>query len=93
MRNLTPHAGIETVQLYLQDCVASVARPVMMLKEFQQVMLKADETRRVIFTVNEEMLTFFNAEGEKVLEPGRFNIFVGTSSVEVLEGEFIYRAA
>lgn len=92
VRNLTPHAGVETIQLYLQDCVASVARPIMMLKEFQQVALNAYETRRVIFAVNEEMLGFCNAEGENVIEAGRFNIFVGTSSVDVLEGEFIYRA-
>lgn len=92
VRNLTSHAGIETVQLYLRDCVASVARPVMMLKDFRQIALRGDETRRVIFEVSEEMLAFYNADGEQVIEPGRFNIFVGTSSVDVLEGEFIYRA-
>lgn len=81
-------AGEEVVQLYIRDLVASVARPVKELKGFRKVELKAGETSTIAFTLTNAELGFFNKKHEWVVEPGDFEVFVGTSSQEGLEGNF-----
>lgn len=80
--------GDEIVQLYIQDEVGSVTRPVKELKGFQKVFLKAGEKKSIEFTVKPEHLSFYNLEMKKVVEPGTFKVFVGTNSVDVMEAEF-----
>lgn len=72
--------GAEVVQLYIRDCVASVARPVRELKGFQKVWLEPGEEREVSFSVTEEMLRFTGADMEYASENGRFCAYVGNSS-------------
>ncbi|MFZ6011917.1 MAG: glycoside hydrolase family 3 C-terminal domain-containing protein [Bacteroidota bacterium] len=72
--------GDEVVQLYIRDMLASVARPVMELKGFQRIHLKAGESREVRFAITPAMLSMLNEKMETVVEPGDFRIMIGASS-------------
>lgn len=75
--------AVEIVQLYIRDLVASVSRPVKDLKGFERVSLKAGESRDITFRVTPDMLKFYNAGLEYVLEPGDFELMVGPNSRDV----------
>lgn len=70
-------AGKETVQLYLRDTVASNVRPVQQLAAFSKVKFAPFERKTVTFTINEEMLRFWNNENQYVSECGKFEVFTG----------------
>lgn len=70
----------EVVQLYMRDPVASVVRPVKELKGFSRVMLKAGESKEVVFDITEKELSYYNADGRQVFEPGKFDIMLGHDS-------------
>ena len=76
--------GDEVVQLYIHQQASSVARPVKELRGFQRIHLKAGEQRRVTFCIDREQLQYLNAQGEPVLEPGRFDIMIGGNSDDTL---------
>lgn len=80
--------GEEVVQLYIRDRAASVVRPVKELKGFKKIRLKAQETQTVNFVLTENELGFYNGEGEYLVEPGEFDVMVGSSSVEGLTARF-----
>lgn len=80
--------GEEVVQLYIQDLVGSVTRPVKELKKFQKIFLKRGEEKTVEFTISEEDLRFTTADMKFQSEPGSFKIYVGTNSVDCLESGF-----
>jgi beta-glucosidase len=82
-------AGEEVTQLYLRDVAASVARPVKELKGFEKYSLQPGTSKVVEFQLTEKELGFFDGEGHYLVEPGKFQVMVGTSSVEGLSGEFI----
>ena len=75
-------AGEEVVQLYIRDQVASVTRPVKLLKGFKRICLEPEETGEAVFTITPDMLSLWNREMEWCLEPGLFDIMVGASSEE-----------
>lgn len=70
----------EVVQLYVHDRVASISRPNKELKGFSRVMLKAGESKEVTFDITGEELSYYNAEGGEVFEPGAFDIMIGHDS-------------
>lgn len=78
--NTGPRAGTEVVQLYLRDDVASVTRPVRELRGFQRVELQPGESREVAFTLGFDDLSLYDAQMQRVVEPGTFTVFVGGSS-------------
>jgi beta-glucosidase len=80
--------GRETVQLYIRDLVGSVVRPVKELKGFQQVSLKAGESKTISFTITADMLRFYNDKLVYNFEPGEFAIFIGGNSKDLKEGSF-----
>lgn len=80
IKNIGKRDGDEVVQLYIHDILASVARPVIELKGFQRIHLKAGETKEVSFIVSPEMLSMLNEKMERVIEPGDFRIMIGASS-------------
>lgn len=84
-------AGEETVQLYVQDKVASVTRPVKELKDFKKIHLEAGKKATVQFTVTPEQLAFYNLDMKWSIEPGKFNVFVGGNSQDVLQSEYELR--
>jgi len=82
VENTGKRAGDEVVQLYIRDVAASVTRPVRELKGFQRVTLRAGEKRRLEFTLTPDLLGFYNREMQFVVEPGDFQLMVGTSSAD-----------
>jgi beta-glucosidase len=80
--NTGQRTGDEIVQLYLRDLVSSVTRPVMELKDFRRISLRPGESRVVEFTITPDKLSFLNLKMETVVEPGWFDIMVGTSSIK-----------
>jgi len=76
-------AGDEVVQLYIRDRISSVTRPVKELKGFCRITLKAGETRTVTFAITPDKLSFLDAHMERVVEPGLFDIMVGSSSAQL----------
>lgn len=87
--NDSEREALETVQLYVGDCTASIVRPVKELKGFQQVMLQPKQNKKVSFTITKDMLRFYNQNMEFVFEPGEFEIMIGRNSQDV-ERERIY---
>jgi len=83
LKNTGKFDGEEVVQLYLQDKVASVVRPVKELKDFQKVMLKAGESKTVRFTITTDKLAFYNQQLKWVTEPGDFKLMIGTASNQI----------
>jgi beta-glucosidase len=75
--------GQEIVQLYIRDVLSSVVRPVMELKGFEKVYLKAGETKQVRFLITPELVSMTNLSLEKVVEPGDFRIMIGASSRDI----------
>ncbi len=82
VRNTGRLAGDEVVQLYIRDLVSSVTRPVKELKDFRRISLAPGESKTVTFTLTPDKLSFLNLHMERVVEPGQFDIMVGTSSVK-----------
>jgi len=86
--NTGSREGAEVVQLYVHDEVASVTRPVRALAGFRRVSLKPGEARTLEFPLTAKELGLYNKDMKFVVEPGKFRVFVGGSSVGGLEGEF-----
>lgn len=83
------HDGYETVQLYLRDIYAEVARPVKELKGFDRIFLKKGESREVKFVLTEDDLKFYNSGLQYIYEPGEFDVMIGTNSRDVQTKRFI----
>ncbi len=75
--------GDEVVQLYIRDDVSSVTRPVLELKHFKRITLDAGAKQTVSFTITPADLRFYNADMQRVVEPGTFTIFAGPNSVDL----------
>lgn len=73
--------GDEIVQLYIHDKVASISRPVRELKGFKRIHLKAGESKEVSFDITSDLLKFYDVNLKEVLEPGQFDLMIGTSSL------------
>ncbi|WP_293945901.1 MULTISPECIES: beta-glucosidase BglX [unclassified Sphingobacterium] len=78
----------ETVQLYIQDLVGSVTRPIKELKDFQKIFLKKGEQKTVKFEIKIEDLKFFDNNLNYVAEPGDFKVYIGPNSRDVKEKNF-----
>ena len=78
--NTGSRAGTEVVQMYIRDRVSSVTRPVKELKGFERVGLAPGETKTVAFDITPDRLAFYDINMKYVVEPGEFEIMVGTSS-------------
>lgn len=86
--NVGEYKGKEVVQLYIRDLFASVTRPVKELKGFKMVELEPNTTKTITLKLTNKELGFFNNQGEFVVEPGDFKVFVGGSSYTSLEEDF-----
>ncbi len=72
--------GVEIAQMYLRDCVSSVARPVKELKGFERVALRAGESKDVTFDITPDRLAFYDIDMQRIVEPGDFEVMVGGCS-------------
>jgi beta-glucosidase len=76
--------GEEVVQLYIhQKTGHSVVRPVKELKGFLKIELNAGETKTVSFTITDELLKHWTADMQYKVEPGEYEIMIGTNSQDV----------
>ncbi|MGC8612402.1 MAG: glycoside hydrolase family 3 N-terminal domain-containing protein [Athalassotoga sp.] len=80
IKNTGKIAGDEVVQLYVNDKVASITRPVKELKGFAKVHLEAGEEKSVTFELPVDLLAFYDSKMNLVVEAGEFEIMVGSSS-------------
>lgn len=80
IQNTGKKDGVEICQLYINDVVASVARPVKELKDFRRVALKAGEKKTITFEIPQEKLAFYDKDMKYGVEPGMFEVQVGSSS-------------
>jgi beta-glucosidase len=83
LKNTGKYKGDEVVQLYLRDELASVARPIKELKGFQRISLEPGEEKEIQFTITPEMLTMLDVNMKEVIEPGKFRIMIGSSSMDI----------
>ncbi|PZD67911.1 beta-glucosidase BglX [Pantoea ananatis] len=83
--------GATVVQLYLNDPVASISRPVKELHGFKRIMLKAGESQQVTFKIDVDALKFWNQQMKHVAEPGKFNVMIGLDSVRTQNAQFTYQ--
>ncbi len=88
LTNQGPVDGAEVVQLYVQDLVGSITRPLKELKGFQKVFLRSGESRKLEFVLSMHDLAFFHPDLKFYCEPGSFKVMVGGSSDQTLETEF-----
>jgi beta-glucosidase len=89
--NTSSVTGTETAQLYIQDIVGEVTRPVKELKGFQQITLQPGESKTVRFVVPAQQLGFHGLDMQYKVEPGVFKVWIGPSSAVGLEGGFEIR--
>ena len=75
--------GEEVVQLYIQDMVGSVVRPVKELKGFEKIGLKPGQSQKVTFTIGVDDLAFYTRDMSFKAESGEFRLFVGSSSEDL----------
>lgn len=80
VRNTGQRAGEEVVQLYLRAPVSNVPRPIKELKDFQRVTLAPGESKTVAFVLTPDKLSTLDQNMNRTVEPGRFDVMVGTSS-------------
>ncbi|MEL6668764.1 MAG: glycoside hydrolase family 3 N-terminal domain-containing protein [Bacteroidota bacterium] len=73
-------AGVEVVQLYLQDLVGSVTRPVRELKAFERIELQPGQTQTVTFTLDNSDLSFYRRDMSFGSETGQFRAYIGPHS-------------
>jgi beta-glucosidase len=84
MRNSGPVAGAEVVQLYVKDLKSTVKRPEKELKAFEKVFLKPGESKRVTLQLPAESFQYYDETKKQwVLEPGQFDLLVGSSSRDI----------
>jgi len=89
LTNTGKYVGDEVVQLYIRDRVGSVVRAVKELKDFQKVHLGIGESKVIRFTIDKEKLSFFNDKLQWIVEPGEFDLMIGSSSEDIrLKSQF-----
>jgi beta-glucosidase len=83
VRNTGTRAGDEVVQLYLVDVLSSVTTYEKVLRGFSRVALAPGEQKTVSFTLGGKDLQLLDASGRWVVEPGTFEVQVGSSSTDI----------
>jgi beta-glucosidase len=89
--NTGSRRGDEVVQLYIHDPVASISQPVRRLRGFERVTLAPGQSRTVTFTLDKSDFGFYDDRGRLVVEPGRIDVYAGSSSNATLTKSFTVR--
>jgi beta-glucosidase-like glycosyl hydrolase len=84
LANTGTRVGTEVVQVYVRDCVASVVRPHLELKAFARITVVPGDVRQLQCSIPVDMLSFTDRNGQRVVEPGEFEVMVGASSANLL---------
>ena len=88
IKNTSKYDGTEIVQLYIQDLVGSVTRPLKELKAFKKVFIPKGETKHITFDISTDDLKFYRRDMTFGTEKGEFKVFIGTNSSNTLEAKF-----
>jgi len=92
LKNTGKVKGDEVVQLYINDVISSVTTPIKELKGFLRISLKPGETKTVKFKLLPEDMALLDQNMKEVVEPGVFDVMIGSSSRDIrLKGKFEVR--
>lgn len=80
LKNTGKYEGTEVAQLYVQDKVGSVTRPIKELKRFARISLQPNEKKSVMLTLPIKELAFWNIDMKKTVETGDFGLWIGSDS-------------
>ena len=83
VKNSGEREGKEVIQVYINDKISSVTTPVKVLKAFKKVNIKPGETVTVDFKIPCKELGLWNKEMKYVIEPGDFDLMVGSSAEDI----------
>jgi beta-glucosidase len=87
--NSGARSGDDVVQLYIRDCIASIARPVKELAGFHRIHLQPGEKKRISFEVAMNQLCFLDRTMKWTVEPGLMSVMIGASARDIqLEDTF-----
>ncbi|MBD5278890.1 MAG: glycosyl hydrolase [Bacteroides sp.] len=89
LENVSDMPGVEVVQVYIRDIHAGLTRPVKELIHFARVALEANDKKSISFSIPVNKLGYW-LRNEYIIEPGKFEIFVGSSSTDCLKSSFKY---
>jgi len=82
--NSGPVKGDEVVQVYIKDLASKKIQPLKKLRDFQRISLAPGETRTLVFELDSEDFSFWDPDHKEwTVEPGEFEIQVGSSSVDI----------
>ena len=87
--NTGKYKGDEVVQLYTHDVASSITVFERMLRGFERITLEPGETKTVSMTLTPKDFTMLDRNMKPVIEPGLFEIYVASSSVDVRLADMI----
>ena len=82
--------GTEVVQMYVKDMLSSVVVPNIQLKGFEKVVIPAGQTVQVKIPLNVSDVGLWNRNMQYVVEPGQFNVYIGSSSLDIRASASFY---
>jgi len=83
IKNTGKRAGDEVVQMYIKDKVSSVTTYESILRGFDRIHLKPNETKTIKFTLHPEDLEILDINMNWTVEPGDFEVLIGSSSEDI----------
>ncbi|MDB5025464.1 MAG: bglX [Mucilaginibacter sp.] len=83
IQNTGKYAGEEVVQLYLSDMVSQPLRPIKELKDFRKILLQPGQIKRIAFNIKPDELSFYNDKLERIIQPGTFEVMIGSASNDI----------
>jgi len=83
VKNTGKVKGDEVIQLYINDVISSVSTPIKELRDFTRIPLNPGETKTVEFKLDPEDLSLLDRNMKEVVEPGTFEVMIGSSSEDI----------
>lgn len=90
VKNTGKRKGSDVAQLYVQDVVGRITRPVRELKGYQSVSLQPNESKEIMFTLSLDDLKYYDNQEEFGVEKGVFNVWIGQHSATGKTAKFSY---
>lgn len=82
--NIGEKEGAEVAQIYVNDVECSEKRPLIELKGFEKIRLLPGESKEVTVKLDKKSFAFYSDEENSwVVEEGKFNILIGSSSSDI----------
>jgi len=84
IKNTGNYNGAEVAEIYIKPLHPSVYRPVHELKFFKKITVRKNESGKVDFKLDAEAFSYYNVKsGNWVLDPGEYEIQIGSSSRDI----------